>query len=33
MVIRQLHKCDAEHIGTQPVKEVFHGETIWDGDC
>jgi hypothetical protein len=31
MVIRQLHKCDAEHFGSQPVKEVFQGETIWDG--
>jgi len=31
MVIRQLHECDAVHIGTQPVKEVFQGQTIWDG--
>jgi len=32
MVIRQLHKCDAEHTGTEPVKEVFRGETVWEGD-
>jgi hypothetical protein len=32
MVIRRLHKCDAEHTGTQPVKEVFHGQTVWEGD-
>jgi hypothetical protein len=31
MVIRHLHKCEAEHIGTQPVREVFQGDTIWDG--
>ena len=31
MVIRQLHKCEAEHTGSQQVKEVFQGETIWDG--
>src|SRR5687767_1840177 len=32
MVIRQLHKCDAEHTGTEPVKEVFRRETVWEGD-
>jgi hypothetical protein len=32
MVIRHLHKCDAEHVGTEPVKEVFRGETVWEGD-
>jgi len=32
MVIRHLHKCDAEHIGTQPVKEVFQEQTVWEGD-
>ena len=32
MVIRHLHKCDAEHSGTQPVKEVFGGQTVWEGD-
>jgi hypothetical protein len=32
MVIRQLHKCDAEHVGSEPVKEVFRGKTVWEGD-
>jgi hypothetical protein len=32
MVIRQLYKCEGEHVGTEPVKEVFRGETIWEGD-
>jgi hypothetical protein len=32
VAIRQLHKCDAEHAGTEPVKEVFRGETVWEGD-
>jgi hypothetical protein len=32
MVIRQLHKCDAEHIATEPVKETFRGDTVWEGD-
>jgi hypothetical protein len=32
MVIRQLHKCDAEHLETVPVHEVFRGKTVWDGD-
>src|SRR6267143_896856 len=31
MVLRQLHKCDAQHIGSEPVKEVFRGQTAWDG--
>ena len=32
MVIRHLHKCDAAHTGTQPIKEVFQGQTGWEGD-
>ena len=32
MVIRQLHKCDAEHLRTDPVKETFRGQTVWEGD-
>jgi hypothetical protein len=31
MVIRHLHKCDATHIGTEPVKEVFRDQTVWEG--
>jgi len=30
-VIRKLHKCDAEHLGSESVKEVFRGQTVWDG--
>jgi hypothetical protein len=29
MVIRQLQKCDTEHIGTESVHEVFNGQTVW----
>jgi len=32
MVIRQLHKCDAEHVRSEPVKEIFQGKTLWQGD-
>jgi len=31
MVIRQLHKCDAVHFGSEPVREVFRGQPVWDG--
>lgn len=30
--IRQLHGCEAEHAGTVPVKEVFQGQTVWEGE-
>ena len=32
MVIRQLHKCDATWLESVPVKEVFKGQTAWEGD-
>ncbi len=32
MVIRHLHKCEATHLETVPVKEVFRGQTVWGGD-
>jgi hypothetical protein len=32
MVIRQLHKSDAEHIESVPVREVFGGKTVWQGN-
>ncbi len=32
MVIRHLHKCEADHLETVPVKEVFRGETVWEGE-
>ena len=31
-VIRQLHGCEAEHAGTVPVKEVFQGQIVWEGE-
>jgi hypothetical protein len=30
-VIRRLHGADATHIESVPVKETFHGQTVWDG--
>ena len=30
-VIRKLHGVESEHINTIPVKEVFHGKTVWSG--
>jgi hypothetical protein len=30
--IRQLHGCEAEHIETVPVQEVFQGKTVWQGE-
>jgi hypothetical protein len=29
--IEKLHGCEATHIKTVPVKERFHGQTVWDG--
>lgn len=31
-VIRRLHDCEAEHVSTLPVKEVFQGQTVWEGE-
>jgi DNA gyrase inhibitor GyrI len=31
-VIQKLHGSDAVHIETVPVKEVFQGETVWEGE-
>lgn len=30
-VIRNLHGAEATHRESVPVKEVFQGQTIWDG--
>jgi len=30
-VIRKLHGVESRHITSVPVKEVFNGETIWEG--
>lgn len=31
-VIKRLYESDSTHVETVPVKEVFQGETIWDGE-
>ncbi len=30
-VIRRLHDVEATHIESVPVKEVFQGQTVWEG--
>lgn len=30
--IKQLHGCEARHVATTPVKEVFKGQTVWEGE-
>lgn len=30
-VIKQLHGAESTHLESVPVKEVFKGETVWDG--
>ena len=30
--IQHLHKCGAVYRETVPVREVFNGKTIWEGD-
>ena len=30
--IRNLHGCEAEHVGFESVKEVFKGQTVWEGE-
>jgi hypothetical protein len=32
MVIRHLHKCEAKHLETVPVKEMFRGQPVWEGE-
>ena len=32
MVINQLHKCKSTWVESVPVKEVFQGKTVWEGD-
>ena len=31
-MIRHLHKCESKHLETVPVKEIFRGQTVWEGD-
>jgi hypothetical protein len=30
-VIRRLHGVESSHLETVPVKEIFGGQTVWDG--
>ena len=30
-VIRRLHKVEATHIESVPVKETYQGKTVWEG--
>jgi hypothetical protein len=30
-VIKRLHGADAKHVESVPVREMFRGETVWDG--
>ena len=30
-VIRRVHGAEATHVESVPVKEVFRGETVWEG--
>lgn len=29
--IKAVHGCDASHVQSAPVKEIFRGETAWEG--
>ncbi len=31
-VIKKLHNCQATHIATEYVKEIFKEETVWEGE-
>jgi hypothetical protein len=31
-VIRKLHGSEATHVETVPIKEVFQGQTVWEGE-
>jgi hypothetical protein len=31
-VIKRLHDSESTHVETVPVKEVFEGETVWEGE-
>lgn len=30
-IIRRLHGAEATHVESVPVKEMFKGETVWEG--
>jgi hypothetical protein len=29
--VEQMHSCQAKHVGSETVKEVFRGKTVWQG--
>ena len=29
--IRALHGCESRHVASHPVREVFQGQTAWEG--
>src|SRR6266404_3547597 len=31
-VIRKLHGTESTHVETVPIKEIFNGETVWEGE-
>jgi hypothetical protein len=32
MTVEHLHNCSAVHVASKHVKEVFRGETAWEGN-
>ena len=32
LALEHLHGCSAHHLRTERVHEVFHGQTVWQGD-
>ena len=32
LTVEHLHNCAAVHVSSKHVKEVFRGETAWEGD-
>ncbi len=30
--IRRLHGCESVHIETVPIKDVFQGKVVWEGE-
>lgn len=31
-VIRKLHGSEASYVETVPIKEIFQGQTVWEGE-
>ena len=32
VAVSQLHNCGATHLKTVAVREIFRGQTVWDGE-